>query len=216
MLELERVAVFRVKGASSPRRRRLWALPLLVGLLGSACGGGPKAVRGDDVEGLDDAAFSTGLDRRDLQKLLHKNMESLQNAAVIERWKGENRPAVAVLPIRNETSEHIDGALAALISEVETTLVNAGHVRVISQEMQGDLINEVKRQQSDVFDASTVARWGNQVGARYFVTGKVYTVDERGQGERRVQYFMFMRVLDAETADILWQNTAELTKAIVR
>jgi len=27
---------------------------------------------------------------------------------------------------------------------------------------------------------------------------------------------MFMRVLDAETADILWQNTAELTKAIVR
>jgi penicillin-binding protein activator len=182
----------------------------------SACGGGPKAVRGDDVEGLDDAAFSTGLDRRDLQKLLHKNMESLQSSAVIERWKGESRPAVAVLPIRNDTSEHIDGALAALISEVETTLVNAGHVRVISQESQGDLIAEVKRQQSDVFDAATVARWGNQVGARYFVTGKVYTVDERGQGERRVQYFMFMRVLDSETSDILWQNTAELTKAIVK
>jgi uncharacterized protein (TIGR02722 family) len=182
----------------------------------AGCGGGPKAVRGSDVEGLDDEAFSTGLDRRDLQSLLHKNMQSLQNSAVIERWKGEDRPTVAVLPIKNDTSEHIDGALSALISEVETTLVNAGHVRVISQEMQGDLINEVKRQQNDVFDQATVSRWGKQVGARYFVTGKVYTVDERGQGERRVQYFMFMRALDSETADILWQNTAELTKAIVK
>jgi len=194
-----------------------WATFAAVAALGlSGCGGGPKAVRGSDVEGLDDEAFSTGLDRRDLQSLLHKNMQSLQSSAVIERWKGEDRPTVAVLPMKNDTSEHIDGALSALISEVETTLVNAGHVRVISQEMQGDLINEVKRQQNDVFDQATVSRWGKQVGARYFVTGKVYTVDERGQGERRVQYFMFMRTLDSETADILWQNTAELTKAIVK
>jgi penicillin-binding protein activator len=194
-----------------------WATVAAVAALGLAgCGGGPKAVRGSDVEGLDDEAFSTGLDRRDLQSLLHKNMQSLQSSAVIERWKGEDRPTVAVLPMKNDTSEHIDGALNALISEVETTLVNAGHVRVISQEMQGDLINEVKRQQNDVFDQATVSRWGKQVGARYFVTGKVYTVDERGQGERRVQYFMFMRALDSETADILWQNTAELTKAIVK
>jgi penicillin-binding protein activator len=193
-----------------------WAAVAVAALGLAGCGGGPKAVRGSDVAGLDDEAFSTGLDRKDLQQLLHKNMESLQGSAVIERWKGEDRPTVAVLPIKNDTSEHIDGALNALISEVETTLVNAGHVRVISQEMQGDLINEVKRQQNDVFDQATVSRWGKQVGARYFVTGKVYTVDERGQGERRVQYFMFMRTLDSETADILWQNTAELTKAIVK
>jgi penicillin-binding protein activator len=193
-----------------------WAAVAVAALGLAGCGGGPKAVRGSDVEGLDDEAFSTGLDRKDLQSLLHKNMQSLQNSAVIERWKGEDRPTVAVLPMKNDTSEHIDGALNALISEVETTLVNAGHVRVISQEMQGDLINEVKRQQNDVFDQATVSRWGKQVGARYFVTGKVYTVDERGQGERRVQYFMFMRALDSETADILWQNTAELTKAIVK
>jgi PBP1b-binding outer membrane lipoprotein LpoB len=54
------------------------------------------------------------------------------------------------------------------------------------------------------------------VGARYFITGKVYTVDERQQGERRVQYFLFMRVLAAETGDILWQNKTSVTKAIVK
>jgi penicillin-binding protein activator len=186
----------------------------LVGLMG--CGGGPKVVRGSDVKGLDDEAFGTGLDRRDLKQMLQKNMEALQTSALVQRWKGEDRPTVAVLSMRNETSEHIDSALQALITEVETTLVNGGHVRVVSQESQPELVAMVRNQQSDAFDPAQVAQIGRQVGARYFVTGRVNSVDERSSGERRVQYFLFMRVLDAETADILWQNSAEVTKAIVK
>ena len=62
---------------------------LLASLVGC---GGPKAVRGEDVAGLDDQAMSTGLDKRDLQKLLHQNMDALQASAVVKRWEGENRP----------------------------------------------------------------------------------------------------------------------------
>ena len=182
----------------------------------SACGGGAKAVRGSDVQGLDDAAMSTGLDKRDLELMLHENMDSLQNSALVKRWEGENRPAVAVLSMRNDTSEHIDSVLQALITDVETQLVNAGHVRVISRDSQPEMIKEVEKQQSDAFDASTVTRLGNQVGVRYFVTGRVYNADERQSGERRVQYFLFMRVLDVQTGDILWQNKANVTKAIVK
>lgn len=191
-------------------------LMILLAALSGACGGGPKAVRGSDVAGLDDEAMGTGLDRRDLQLMLHENMESLQNSALVKRWEGENRPAVAVLQMRNDTSEHIDSVLNALITEVETSLVNAGHVRVISRDSQPEMIAEVEKQQSDAFDASTVSRLGNQVGVRYFVTGRVYNADERQSGERRVQYFLFMRVLDVETGDILWQNSAAVTKAIVK
>jgi uncharacterized protein (TIGR02722 family) len=180
-----------------------------------ACGG-PRAVRGSDVAGLDDEAMGTGLDRRDLQLMLHENMESLQSSALVKRWESENRPAVAVLSMRNDTSEHIDSVLQALITDVETQLVNAGHVRVISRDSQPEMIAEVNKQQSDAFDASTVARLGQQVGARYFVTGRVYNADERQSGERRVQYFLFMRVLDVQTGDILWQNKADVTKAIVK
>jgi penicillin-binding protein activator len=191
-------------------------LLVLVASLSSACGGGTRAVRGSDVAGLDDEAMGTGLDRRDLQLMLHENMESLQASALVKRWEGENRPAVAVLSMRNDTSEHIDGVLNALITEVETSLVNAGHVRVISRDSQPEMIAEVEKQQSDAFDASTVSRLGNQVGVRYFVTGRVYSADERQSGERRVQYFLFMRVLDVETGDILWQNSADVTKAMVK
>jgi uncharacterized protein (TIGR02722 family) len=179
----------------------------------TACG--PKAVRGDEVEGLDDEAMSTGLDRRDLQKMLHENMTALQSAAVVKRWESEDRPAVAVLTLRNDTSEHIDSVLEALISDIETQLVNAGHVRVVTVERQGQLMQEVKQQQGDAFNPAQVSNWGNQIGARYFITGKVFSADERLEGERRVHYFMFMQVLSVETGEILFQNKTSVTKAII-
>jgi len=191
---------------------RAWSVCLLLGMIGC---GGPKAVRGDDVAGLDDQAMSTGLDRRDLQKMLHENMQALQSSAVVKSWEAENRPAVAVLPLRNETSEHIDSSIDALLADIETTLVNAGHVRVISMEQQPALVEEIKRQYSGAFDPSQIAGWGKQVGARYVVTGRVYSNDERQSGERRVQYFMFIQVLNVETGEILFQHKTAVTKAII-
>jgi uncharacterized protein (TIGR02722 family) len=177
--------------------------------------GRPTPVRGDQVQGLDSEAMSTGLDQTDLQKMLSENMNALQHSPVVARWEGENRPTIAVLPIRNETTEHIDSALQSLISDVETTLINGGHVRVISHENQKALMDEVARQQSGAFDQSHVAQWGRQIGARYFVTGKIFSVDERRDDERRVQYSLFMQVLEAETGDILFQNRSSVTKALI-
>jgi uncharacterized protein (TIGR02722 family) len=177
--------------------------------------GGPKAVRGSDVAGLDDQAMSTGLDKRDLERMLHENMQALQTSAVVKRWEQEQGPAVAVLPLRNETSEHIDSSLDALLADIETTLVNAGHVRVISMEQQPALVEEIKRQYSGAFDPTQIAKWGKQVGARYIVTGRVYSNDERQSGERRVQYFMFIQVLNVETGEILFQRKTSVTKALI-
>ncbi len=195
---------------------KAWAsLGLLALGVSALVGCGPKAVRGSDVAGLDTEAMSTGLDKRDLEKMLHDNMTALQKAPIIQRWTSEDRPAVAVIPLRNETSEHIDSALDALISDIETTLVNAGHVRVISMDQQPKLVEEIRRQYSGAFDPSQTAVWGKQIGARYIVTGKVYNTDERQSGERRVQYFMFVQVLDVQTGEILFQNKTGVTKAII-
>ncbi|HVY31110.1 MAG TPA: penicillin-binding protein activator LpoB [Polyangiaceae bacterium] len=197
------------------RMGRLGTLALVLGVAFGSAACGPKAVRGEEVEGLDDQAMSTGLDRRDLQKLLQENMNALQSAPIIKRWEGEQMPTVAVIPLRNETTEHVESSLDALISDIETTLVNAGHVRVISMEQQGNLIAEIRKQYSGAFDPSQISTWGKQVGARYIVTGKVFTSDERQAGERRVQYFMFMQVLEVETGQILFQHKSAVTKAII-
>ena len=177
----------------------------------------PKAVRGSDTPGLDHAAMGTGLDRRDLSQMLRENQDAMKSSRVFQVWAGENRPPVTILPIRNETSEHIDSSLGALISEVETYLINEAPVRVISIESQKQLMEEIQRQQHSqgAFDPTQVASWGKQLGARYVITGKVYTTDERTENARRVQYYMFIRVISVETSEVMFQKEAAVTKAII-
>ena len=176
----------------------------------------PHAVRGGDVQGLDDQAMSTGLDQRDLDKLLRENLTELQSAPILKRWEKENMPTVAVMPLRNETSEHIDSALDSLISDIETALSKSGSVSLISLENQPDLIAQVRKQYSDAYNPAEVAAWGKQRGAKYIVSGKVFSNDERADGERRVQYSMFLQILEVETSAIVFQNKTTLTKAIVK
>jgi PBP1b-binding outer membrane lipoprotein LpoB len=197
---------------------KLLGLVLCVGLLAaSGCAHQPKAVRGSDTPGLDYAAMGTGLDRRDLSQMLRENMEKMRTSRVFQVWAGEDRPPVSMLPIRNETSEHIESALGALISEVETELVNSAPVRVVSLQNQKSLMEEIQRQQNSqgAFDASPVASWGKQLGARYVITGRVYTTDERAPNAHRVQYYLFMQVISVETSEIMFQNQAAVTKAIL-
>ncbi len=177
----------------------------------------PQAVRGSDTPGLDYQAMGTGLDRRDLSQMLRENLEAMKNSRVYQVWAGEDRPPVTVLPIQNETTEHIDSALGALITEIETQLLNTAPVRVVSLESQKSLMEEIQRQQHSqgAFDPSQVASWGKQLGARYVITGKVFSTDERAPNARRVQYFLFIRVVSVETGEVMFQNQAAVTKAIL-
>ncbi len=177
--------------------------------------GGPKPVRGEDVAGFDDQAMSTGLDKRDLQKLLHDNMKALQGSAVLKRWESENQPRVAVMPLRNETTEHVDSALDSLLSDIETILVNTGQVQVISLERQPadhrrgtpPVLRRLRSLEGSPLGQARSER-------KYFVTGKVYSSDERSEDERRVQYFLFLQIIDAETGAILFQNKTSVTKGL--
>jgi uncharacterized protein (TIGR02722 family) len=201
-------------------RHTLALVPFLFACLAgvASLGGcaGPRAVRGQDTPGLDNAAMSTSLDRKDLEKALKINMEAMRNSKLMARWEMEKDPTVGVLPIRNETSEHIDSALNALMTEIESQLVNFAPVRVISLEDQGSLIDEIRhQQQSGAFDQEHMARWGKQMGVRYIVSGKVFSTDERTESARRVQYYLFIRTVDVETGEILFQNQAPITKAII-
>ena len=48
------------------------------------------------------------------------------------------------------------------------------------------------------------------------MTGKVYDVAERVKNEKRVQYFMFVQVLDVQTGAIKFQNEAKITKGLMK
>ncbi len=195
---------------------------LLAAALGGTVGCKPKAVRGGpgtDNPNLDSGAMSTGLDRVDIQYLVDENL----NAMFASGWWARDvqgnvggPPIVAIWPIKNATSQHLDDQMLTLLSDIETTLVNSGAVSVVSRERQAEMVAEAQLQNSDIFDPATAARLGAQLGAKYYVTGKVTSNEERFDKERRVQYSLFLQVIEVETSLVKFQFTSERSKAIVR
>lgn len=181
----------------------------------------PKAVRGGpgtDNPNIDQGAMSTTLDRRDLQELMQTNLDKLHGSPWWAQITSSPVPViVAIWPIKNETSEHIDDQLNTLLGDLETELVNSGVVRVVSRERQAEMANEVAVQQNrNIYDPMLAAQISRQAGAKFYITGKVGTVDEFFNKERRVQYTLFMQVLETETGFVHFQYKSERTKAIVR
>lgn len=165
---------------------------------------------------LDRPAMSVTLDREDITYLVADYLEKLEQSRF---WQSEvkgtgERPLMAIWPIQNATSQHIEDQLLTLLSSIETALVNTGDVRVVDRASQDQLIREIGRQQSSAFDPATAQRLGRQLGVEYFITGKVTSVSERLNKLKRVQYSLFLQVLDVETGLIEFQNEVTRSKAI--
>jgi uncharacterized protein (TIGR02722 family) len=183
-------------------------------VLASGCGG-KEFVRGADDPSVDARALSTSLDKEDMKRALRDTLNRLRVSPLMNEWRSVNpQPIVAIFPFQNTTSEHIESSLDTILSEAETWLLEANAVRVVSRQRQAEMIREVEGQQAAVFNPAHAARYGKQLGAKYFVTGKVSGNDERTEDMRRVQYFLYLQVIDVETSEIRFQGKSEITKAL--
>ena len=189
-------------------------VPALVSSLG-ATGCSKEYVRGSDDPSVDHAAMGTGLDKTDIHKLLKENLDDLGKHPVLDQWrKSGQKPTLAVFPFQNDTSEHIDSSLSAILAESENWLIETGTVTVIDRARQNQLIAEIEGTRSPIFDQKSVPRYGKQLGVKYYITGNVQASTERTEDERRVQYFLFLRLLEVETGAIVWQHKSYVTKMV--
>ena len=194
----------------------LWlvGLALLAGCAPQAVRGGAGTARPD----LDEPALGVGLDREDINYLVAENIASLEASRF---WTGTVQPAarpptVAIWPIENRTTQHLDEQLLTILSSIETSLVHSGAVRVVARNQQEALIDEIRRGSGSMYDPATAQRAGRQLGAQYFVTGRITSVDEKLSNVRRLQYSLFLQALDVETGLVLWQNEATRSKQLKR
>ena len=206
------------QGAAPPHAARIASVAtIVVALLVAGCA--QQAMRGGEGTAnpdLDAPALSVKLDREDINYLVADYLTSLEASRFWQQeiQQAEGRPLVAISPIQNATSQHIDDQLLTLLSSVETALVNTGNVRVVDRSRQAALIDDIGMQNSGAFDASTVQRMGRQLGVQYYFTGKITSVEERMNKLRRVQYSLFLQVLEVETGLIEFQNEVTRSKAV--
>ncbi len=198
--------------------RRL-ALVALVVSAAAAIGCAPRAMRGGEGTAnpdLDRPAMSVKLDREDINYLVADYLKTLEASRF---WLNEveqsgDRPLMAIWPIQNATSQHIDDQLFTLLSSIETALVNTGDVRVVDRAAQDALVREIGIQNSPAYDPATAQEMGRQLGVQYFVTGKITSVDEKLNKRKRVQYSLFLQVVEVATGLIEFQNEVTRTKAL--
>jgi hypothetical protein len=198
---------------------RQLATTMLVSLLAFSLACAPRAMRGGEGTenpNMDAPAMSTQLDRADIQYLVDRNLDALYESRF---WRGEvevaaKQPVMAIWPIENRTSEHLEDQMLTLLSSIETSLINSGDVQVVARERQAELAREIGVQQGAIYDPSAAARLGRQLGAKYFVTGKLTAVDERLQGTRRLQYTLFVQILEIETGLVKFQHETTRSKAL--
>jgi hypothetical protein len=196
------------------------------GVLGLAAliagyGCAPRAMRGGegtDHPDLDRPAMSVKLDRDDITYLVADYLERLEPSRFWQQTvKGAAEPpVVAIWPIQNATTQHLDDQMLTLLSSIETALVNTGDVRVVDRSRQEALAQEIGIQHGADYDPASAQKLGRQLGAKYFFTGKITSVDERLSNKRRVQYSLFLQVIEIETGLIRFQNEVARSKAVER
>ena len=205
--------------ASARPPAALSALVLFALALAPACA--PQVVRGGAGTAnpkLDERALGVGLDREDINYLVSENIASLSASRFWSQdvMRANSQPTVAIWPIENRTTQHIDDQMVTVLSSIETSLVNSGEVRVVARNEQEALVDEIERQGGSMYDRATEQRAGRQLGAKYFVTGRITGVDEKLSNVRRLQYSLFLQVLEVETAQVKWQNEVTGSKELKR
>lgn len=188
---------------------------LLAGVAGCAA----RATRGGEGTAnpdMDRQAMSVTLDRDDITYLVADYLERLEPSPFWQQAiKGAPEPPiVAIWPIQNATTQHLDDQMLTLLSSIETSLVNTGAVRVIDRSRQESLAREIGIQHGAIYDPSSAQKLGRQLGAQYFFTGKITSVDERLNKMRRVQYTLFLQVIEIENGLIRFQNEVARSKAL--
>ena len=205
----------------APRGVRAVLALALAGFLAAGPGCAARAVRGGEGTAhpdLDRPALSVKLDRDDITYLVADYLPRLEASPFWQQTiKGAaTPPVVAIWPIQNATTQHLDDQMLMLLSSIETALVNTGAVRVVDRNSQDSLAREIGIQQGAMYDQSSAQRLGRQLGAQYFFTGKITAVDERLNDVRRVQYTHFLQVIEIENGLIRFQDEVARSKAVQR
>lgn len=144
----------------------------------------------------------------DLQMIAERMVKSLLESPVI----GTRRPVLYVANVKNKTDEHID--TKNITDKIRTALLRSGRVRFTAATEQNDeLLRQLEYQvDSGLVRPDTQKRFGQQVGADYFLFGELTNI-RKTRGRVTDQYMKFtLNLVDIESGLIEWADEREIRK----
>lgn len=146
----------------------------------------------------------------DLRMLAQKMYNSLQVRLDQIGKSGETPPVVALLRVDNKTSEHIDTDMIA--DKLQIELLRSGSLRFVDRSKIQDMAREFDLGGSGLMDDENAKKAGSVLGADYLLYGELGSIKKKAGREQLSYYRLSMKLLDAETNELVWADEGEIKK----
>jgi uncharacterized protein (TIGR02722 family) len=173
----------------------------------AAClAGCAEKTRYGDARGVETVTNQFG--STDLQMIAESMTRSMVNAPVVAAG---NLPIMTVQEVKNKTSEYID--TRAISDSIRVELQKSGRVRFAADAAgMEQQIEELKRQQSDYYDANKSVEIGKMVGAAYRLEGNIASIVKEAKGVKDVYYKFNMQLWNVQNGLLEWTDEKEIRK----
>jgi len=184
-------------------------LLLLVIVIGFLAGCGPT-IRYE----IKDEETVTGSDwsAKDLKDVSDYMTGSIRKAAFINsaQYAGEKPRWMLARDMKNETDEHVN--TRTIMEKIRTRLINEGVAKFIDDQAIEDILNQMKLQQSGLFDNRTVAQVGKLVGAKVILRGTISSIRKKSDRQDIIYYNITLQLVNIQTGEIVWTDEKEIQR----
>jgi penicillin-binding protein activator len=198
-----------MKMTSLSRVRPVALLPIvLAAVLAAGCA--KDTVRYGDAKGVETVTNQFG--STDLQMIAESMTRSLLNSQVVADAK---RPVMTVQEVKNKTSEYID--TRSITDSIRTELQKSGRVRfAVDQADMQQQVDELKRQQSELYEKSKAAQVGKMVGAVYRLEGNITSIVKQAKDVTDVYYKFNLQLWNIDNGLMEWGDEKEIRKTTTK
>jgi len=128
-----------------------------------------------------------------------------------------SEPPIMMIPgIENRTSAYMD--TKALTDRMRTEIFKSGKAQFVNESRRADLLNEQGYQAANVTPETQVII-GQQLGAKYMITGSMIEMSQRTPKQARISkttekyYKLTVEITDLETGLLAWTTEREFARA---
>jgi hypothetical protein len=188
----------------SVRIGRLAAVTLAAGLALAGCA--KEQVRYGDAKGVETVTNQFG--STDLQMIAESMTRSLLQAPVVV---SSNLPIVTVQEVKNKTSEYID--TRSITDSIRAELQKSGKVRfAVDAAAMEQQVEELERQQSELYDKDKAVETGRMVGAQYRLEGNITSIVKQAKDVKDVYYKFNLQMWNVRNGLLEWSDEQEIRK----
>lgn len=123
-------------------------------------------------------------------------------------------PTVIVGTFSNRTLEHIQ--LGTFVKDIENALITTGSARVVASGAERAELRAERKDQQQYSRSDTRTRPGQEMGARYALTGELQAIEDVDGRERVVFYQVDAALVDLETNTKVWVGQHKIKKYVER